>query len=341
MDSLQKPDYQLLLSDIKAKVRQSQLRAMRAVNNELIGLYADIGRMIVEKQENFGWGKSIVESIAKDLQNEFPGTEGFSSRNLWRMRTFYLEYKDNKKLPPLVAEISWSHNIVLIEKCKDFIEREFYIRMVKKYGWTKSVLIHQIENKAYEKFLLNQTNFDKSLEEKLKYQAKLAVKDIYNFEFIELAEEYRERDLELGLLKNVRKFLLEMGEDFAFIGNQYPLKIGEDNFFIDLLLYHRKLRCFVVIELKTVKFKPEFAGKMQFYLTALDELKKQTDENPSIGIIICKEKDRTVVEFALKQTASPMGVANYTIERKLPEHLKKYLPPLDKIIESVENIDEF
>ncbi|MDY0216957.1 MAG: DUF1016 N-terminal domain-containing protein [Bacteroidales bacterium] len=190
MDNLQKSEYQQFLADIKAKVRQSQLRAMQAVNNELIGLYTDIGRMIVEKQENLGWGKSIVENIAKDLQTEFPGTEGFSSRNLWRMRTFYLEYKDSEKLPTLVAEISWSHNIVLIEKCKGLIEREFYIRMVKKYGWSKSVLIHQIESKAYERFLLNQTNFDKSLDEKLKNQAKLAVKDIYNFEFIELAESY-------------------------------------------------------------------------------------------------------------------------------------------------------
>lgn len=341
MDKIQQIEYQSFLIEIKEKIYQSQLRAMQAVNKELIGLYNEIGRMIVEKQENLGWGKSVVENLSKDLQNEFPETEGFSSRNLWLMRSFYLEYTGNIKLQPLVAEISWTHNMILIAKCKDLLEREFYIRMAKKYGWSKSILIHQIEGKGYERFLLNQTNFDNLLQEKYKYQAKLAVKDSYNFDFLELAENYKERELELGLLMNIRKFLNEMGGDFAFISNQYHLQVGDEDFYIDLLLYHRKLRCFIALELKTVKFKPEFAGKMQFYLTALDELKKQADENPSIGIIVCKDKDRTVVEFALKQASNPMGVANYSIEDTLPEDLKKYLPSPERIIECLDGIDEF
>jgi len=339
MSEIQKNEYQAFLKDIKEKIYQSQLRAMRSVNKEFIVLYNEIGRMIVEKQENQGWGKSIVENLSKDLQNEFPGTDGFSSRNLWLMRSFYLEYKDNEKLQPLVAEISWSHNIILIEKCKDLLEREFYIKMAQKYGWSKSTLTHQVEGKSYERFLISQTNFDKSLEEKYKHHAKLAVKDNYIFDFLGLVEDYEERELELGLLKNIRRFLEEMGGDFAFISNQYHLRVGEEDFYIDLLLYHRTLKCFVAIELKTVKFKPEYAGKMQFYLTALDELKKQPTENPSIGIIVCKTKDRIVVEFALKQLNNPMGVANYSIETTLPEDLRKLLPTPEKIIECLESFD--
>ena len=340
MSNIQKQEYQDFIVEIKDKIYQSQYQAMRAVNKELINLYTEIGKAIVEKQETLGWGKSIVENLAKDLQNEFPGIKGFSAQNLWYIRQFYLHYKDNKKLQPMVGEISWSKNLVIISKCENDLEREFYIKMTKKYGWAKSVLIHQIEGKAYERFLMNQTNFDKTLAEKYKHQAKLAVKDSYTFDFLEMAEEHKERELELGLLKNIRKFLIEMGGDFAFIGNQYHLQVGEDNFYIDLVLYHRILRCFIAIELKAVKFKPEFAGQMQFYLTALDETKKQKDENPSIGIIICKEKDRTVVEFALKQMGSPMGIANYTIKSKLPEDLKKYLPSPEKIIESLDLMDD-
>lgn len=341
MSKIDKIAYKTFLEEIKEKIYQSRLQAMRAVNKELIALYTDIGRSIVEKQEQLAWGKSVVETLSKDLQNKFPGTDGFSSRNLWRMRTFYLEYRDNEKLPPLVAEIGWSHNIILIEKCKDLLEREFYIKMAKKYGWSKNILIHQVEGKAYERFLINQTNFNKALEEKYKHQANLAVKESYMFDFLELADNYNERELELGLLKNIRKFLAEMGGDFAFIGNQYHLKVGDENFYVDILLYHRLLKCFVAIELKTVKFKPEFAGKMQFYLTALDELKKQASENPSIGIIVCKTKDRTVVEFALKQINSPMGIADYSIEKTLPEDLKKYLPTPEEIIDSLENFKDF
>ena len=245
-NTIQQSYYQSFVKEIKEKIYKAQYKALKSVNLELISLNWDIGKSIDKKQEQLGWGKSVVENLSKDLQKEFPGIHGFSSQNLWRMRRFYLAYQDNTKLAPLVREIGWSHNIAIFEKCKHDLQREFYIRMTKKFGWTKNVLIHQIETEAYERYLLNQTNFDKALEEKYRHQANLAVKDSYNFDFLELGEEYDERKLELGLIKNVRSFLLEMGGDFSFIGNQYKLDVDGDEFYIDLLLYHRRLKSLVV-----------------------------------------------------------------------------------------------
>ena len=336
MKELDKQAYNVLFEEIKEQIYKSQYEALKVVNKELIALYMFIGSSIVERQEKYGWGKSVVENLSEDLQKEFPGSRGYSSRNLWRMRNFYLEYKDNTKLPPLVAEIGWSHNIVILEKCKDDLEREFYIKMTKKYGWTKNVLVHQIEGNAYQRFLSNQTNFDTTLVEKYKHQAKLAVKDEYNFDLLEMSEAYSERELELGLIQNIRKFLLEMGGDFAFMGNQYRLQVEGETFFIDLLLYHRRLKSLIAIELKTEKFKPEYAGKMQFYLTALNETVKTEDENPSIGIIICKSKVRTTVEYALKETQTPMGVSTYQIKEELPNEMKGLLPDTKEITQRLE-----
>ncbi|NQY11223.1 MAG: DUF1016 domain-containing protein [Flavobacteriales bacterium] len=335
MNKIDKTAYKNFVEEIKEKVYRSQYEALKSVNKELIKLYWEIGASIIEKQEQYGWGKSIVENLSKDLQKEFPGVKGFSVQNLWYMRQFCTEYKGKEKLQPLVGEISWSKHIVIISKCKDDLEREFYIKMTKKYGWSKNVLIHQVEGQAYERFLLNQTNFDKSLAEKYKYQAKLAVKDSYSFDFLEMSEDYSEREMELGLMKNIRSFLMEMGGDFTFVGNQYRLEVEGDEFYIDLLLYHRKLQSLVAIELKTTKFKPEHAGQMQFYLAVLDDTVKTEDENPSIGIIICKDKNRTVVEYALKESNTPIGVANYTISDKLPDDMKELLPTSKEIAESL------
>jgi len=340
MKNLNKTDYTNFLVELKQKIHEAQYEAMKQVNKALLNLYWEIGKSILEQQEQHSWGKSVVESLAEDLEKEFPGIKGFSVSNLWRMRNFYEVYSKSSKLAPLVREIGWSHNILILEKCKDDLEKEFYIKMTKKYGWTKNVLIHQIEGKAYERFLLNQNNFDKALEEKYRHQAKLAVKDSYSFDFLEMSEDYSEREMELGLIKNIRKFLLEMGGDFAFIGNQYKLEVGEDEFYIDLLLYHRQLQSLVAIELKTTKFKPEHAGQMQFYLTALDETKKAEHENPSIGIIICKSKNRTVVEYALKRADTPIGVANYSISEELPERMKELLPSAEEIAERLESFME-
>ena len=275
-------EYKSFLKEIKDRIYKAQYDALKAVNKELINLYWDIGRSIVAKQDELGWGKAIVETLAKDLQKEFPGMQGFSSANLWRMRNFHLTYCSNEKLAPMVREISWTKNVIIMERCKDDIRREFYIRTTMKFGWTKDVLINQLEAGAFERYMTNQTNFDKAVPRKYRHQAKLAVKDEYSFDFLELGEEHSEKELERALLENVRKFLIEMGGYFTFVGNQYRMEIDGQEFFIDLMLYHRQLRCLVSIELKIGAFKPEYAGKMQFYLSALNDIARLQDENPSI-----------------------------------------------------------
>ncbi|PIY18669.1 DUF1016 domain-containing protein [Candidatus Desantisbacteria bacterium CG_4_10_14_3_um_filter_40_18] len=280
-NNVQMNEYTNLLQDVKQRIRSAQYEALRAVNKELISLYWDIGKMIVERQKKYGWGKSIVENLSKDLQLEFHGMQGFSERNIWYMRNIFVEYENKTNLQPLVAEIGWTHNIVIMERCKDDLEREFYIKMTRKFGWTKNVLIHQIENQSYEKTLLGQTNFDKALPEKIKNQAKLAVKDEHTFDFLELGEEHSEMELERALISKVNRFLVEMGGAFAFMGNQFRLEIDGDEFFIDILLYHRRLKCLVAVELKVGKFLPEYVGKMQFYLAALDSKIREKSENPS------------------------------------------------------------
>src|SRR3990167_4852824 len=245
MKAIISTEYKTFFKEIKERIYKAQYDALKAVNKELINLYWDIGKSIVAKQEKLGWGKAIVETLAQDLQKEFPGIQGFSVQNLWNMRQFYSSYKDNPKLQLLVGEISWTKNVIIMQRCKDDIQREFYIKITKKFGWTKDVLINQLEVGAFERYMANQTNFDKAVPEKYRHQAKLAVKDEYSFDFLEFGEEHSEKELELALLENVRKFLIEMGGYFTFVGNQYRLEIEGQEFFVDLLLYHRQLRCLV------------------------------------------------------------------------------------------------
>ena len=252
------------------------------------------------------------------------------------MRLFYLEYSQNEKLQTLSREIGWSHNVAIFQKCKDNFEREFYLKSVVKFGWSYRVLDNHIDNKSYEKHLLNQTNFDQTLPDEQKYRAKLAVKDDYNFDFLELGEAHNEHQLEVGLVNKIRQFLSQMGSDFAFIGNQYKLEIDDQEYSIDLLLYHRKLKSLIAIELKIGQFKPEYAGKMNFYLSALNDTVKLADENPSIGIIICKEKKRTTVEYALKDSNQPIGVATYKLTASLPHDLKNFLPSSEEMSKKLE-----
>ncbi|HVW70778.1 MAG TPA: PDDEXK nuclease domain-containing protein [Steroidobacteraceae bacterium] len=322
----QSKTYTALLADVKARIQAAQYEALRAVNKELIGLYWDIGRLIDERQESEGWGKSVVETLSADLQAEYPGIAGFSASNLWRMKGFFEAYSDQQKLAPLVREIGWSHNLVILERCKEPLEREFYLRATRKFGWSKNVLVHQIDNQSYEKSLLGQTNFDKTLTPALRAQAKLAVKDEYAFDFLELGEEHSERELERALIARIEDFLRAMGGVFTFLGSQYRLEVDGDEYFIDLLLFHRRLRSLIAIELKVGKFQPEFVGKMQFYLSALDTQVRQEDENLSIGIILCKEKRRTIVEYALRDAKKPIGVATYAITKTLPKNLQGQLP---------------
>ncbi len=330
-------DYAKLLAEVKERVRTAQYAALRAVNKELVALYWDIGRMIVNRQTDAAHGAAIAEKLAADLRNEFPGISGYSRRNVFYMREFYLAYSEQPKVQPLVAQIGWTQNLLILQRCKDPLQREFYIRMTKKFGWTKNVLIHQIEAQAYESTLLGQTNFDKALTPALRAQAKLAVRDEYTFDFLELGDQHGERELERALIARIEDFLRAMGGLFAFVGSQFPLEIDQKEYFIDLLLYHRRLRCLVALELKIGEFQPEFVGKMQFYLAALDAQVREAHEQASIGIILCKEKGRTVVEYALHDARKPIGVATYRTVKRLPKELQGELPAPEQIIKLLED----
>ena len=331
-------EYLSFRDDIMQRIRSAQYEAMRAVNKEMISLYWDIGRQITERQKELGWGKSVVENLSKDIQKEFPGIQGFGVSNLRDMARFYSEYQSNAILQPLVGEISWTKHILILTKCKDTQERRFYILATKRFGWTKNVLLHQIEAKAFENYLLGQSNYDQTLPETIKQQAVLALRDDYSLSFLDIAGEHSEHDLETAIVRNIRAFLMEFGHDFSFVANQYRLEVGGQEYYIDLLLYSRRMQAMVAIELKVGDFKPEYKGKMEFYLNVLDETVKLPHENPSIGIIICKSKNRTIVEYALRHTASPIGVATYSISSELPELYKEMLPASQDIAIKVDHL---
>ena len=332
-------DYAKLLSAVKERIRTAQYEALKRVNKELINLYWDIGKLITAQQQDANFGDSIVDQLAKDLQKEFPGIKGFSRRNVYYMREFYLSYRDYPRVQPLVAQIGWTHNIIILERCKDMLEREFYIRMTRKFGWSKNILIHQIENQTYQKTLLGQTNSDKTVSPEIRNQAKLAVKDEYIFDFLELGELHSERELERALISRIEQFLRAMGNMFAFMGSQFRLEVENKEYSVDLLLFHRRLKCLVAIDLKVGEFKPEYVGKMQFYLSALDDRVREPDENPSIGIILCKEKNRTIVEYALRDTNKPIGVATYRIIKQLPKELIGELPSPEEIAKLLDGLN--
>lgn len=329
-------EYLHFRDEITQRIRSAQYEALKAVNREMIALYWEIGKRITEQQTALGWGKSVVENLSRDVQKEFPGIQGFGARNMWDMARFYAEYQSNEILQPLVAEISWSKHIVILTKCKDTQQRQFYILATRKYGWTKDVLIHKIELKTYENYLLGQSNFDNTLPEKIRNQAILAVKDEYTLNFIGLDSEHSEYELEQAIIKNIRAFLMEFGTDFSFIGNQYRLEVDGKEYFIDLLLYNRRLQAMIAIELKVGEFLPEYKGKMEFYLNVLNDTVKLPHENPAIGIIICKSKSRLTVEYALKSSNMPIGVATYNLSSKLPDAYKELLPASEEIAKKIE-----
>lgn len=336
MSKLAPADYAVLLAEVKERVRSAQYAALKAVNKELVGLYWDIGKMIVSRQRDAEHGEAIVEQLAADLRSEFPGVSGYSRRNIFYMREFFLIYRDLPKVQPLVAQIGWTHNLIIFRRCTDPLEREFYLRMTAKFGWSKNVLIHQIENQSYEKTFLGQTNFDRALTPALRAQAKLAVKDEYTFDFLELGDKHSERELERALISRIEDFLRAMGGLFAFVGSQFRLDVDGKEYAIDLLLFHRRLKCLVALDLKIGEFEPEFVGKMQFYLAALDAQVRLEGENASIGIILCKEKSRTIVEYALHDARKPIGVATYRTVKRLPKELKGQLPAPEQIIKLLE-----
>lgn len=323
--------YNEFLHEVKTHIRQRQYQALRAANKELLALYWWLGEAISRRQAEQGWGKAVVKTLARDLQAEFPGRNGFSAQNLWLMRQFFNEYSDKPKLQPLVGEISWSHNLLIMARCKDDLEREFYLRASTRFGWTKSVLQHQLDNQSYRQYLAGQTNFDAALPDTIKAQALLAVKDHYVFDLMGLAEEHSERELEQALVRNLRAFLAEMGGAFTFVGNQYRLEADGKDYFIDLLLFHRRLRCLVAIELKIGEFKPEHKGQIEFYLDQLDQHHRLEGENSPIGIVICRSKSRTIVEYALRNMNRPLGIATYTVTPQLPASFAGDLPSPEDI----------
>lgn len=330
------------VQEIKNQIKKAQYRALQKVNKEQIHLYWNIGKTILERQQQYGWGKGIVEILATELQKEFIGINGFSARNLWYMRNLYEQYSTSSLiLQPLVAEIPWTHNILILEKCKNENERFYYINMTKKFQWSKTLLINAIENNHYQNTILNQTNFSETLDGHIAKNADLIIKDEYTFDFLNLSEPYSEAQLEQAILSNIRNFLIELGGDFSFIGNQFPVKYEDKIVEIDLLLFHRELQCLVAIDLKIDEFKPEMAGKMNFYLSTLNKLVRKNHENPSIGVIICKSKNRTTVEFSLQDINKPIGIATYTLNKELPKNIRNFFPSNQEFIDKVENITNY
>ena len=335
MDAISQIDnYKQVLDTLKERVKQAQYQAFKAVNTELIRLYWDIGKTIVEKQQAYRWGETVIDTLAHDLQAAFPGVRGFSARNLRYMRKFFLTYQHEEKLQTLSAKIPWSHNVLIIEQCADNQEREFYLKSAAHFALSYRTLEKQLKSGEYQRFLGNQTNFPQTLPNTQADRALMAVKDDYNLDFLGLTDDHTERELEDALVANITQFLSEMGGYFTFVGRQWKVEVNAEEFFLDLLFYHRKLKCLVAVELKAGKFQPEYAGKMQFYLSALDDTAKLADENPSMGIIVCQSKDRTMVDYTLRDVHKPIGVASYNHYARLedlPEQIAKYLPSPEDI----------
>jgi predicted nuclease of restriction endonuclease-like (RecB) superfamily len=321
-------DYQLLLSDIKNVLRSGRMKAIRQLSRAVIESYWDVGKHIFDSQQQHSWGKNIVEQLSRDLKKEFPGVEGFSTRNLWDMRRLYLTYYEYSNMRHVVAEIAWGHHLVILNKTKTHEERLYYMEATVKMAWGRDVLLNQIKAKAYERHLLQpkQNNFDKTLPEHLAEQANDMLKSSYSLEFLGINQPVLEAELERRLLQQLKDFLLELGYGFAFMGSQVPLKLGEKTYHVDLLFFHRGLRCLVAIDLKTGYFKPEYTGTMNFHLELLDEQVRMTEENPSIGIILCAEKESIEVEYALRTSNKPIGVVEYNLYAELPENLVGLLP---------------
>lgn len=340
---IDKNQFNSFLKNIKSKIYSAKSKAILSANRLMIELYFDIGRDIVEKQEALGWGKSVVEQMSKELVEEFGEKSGYSAQNLWYMRQFYNSYKDNQILQQLVGEIPWGSNIIIFTKCKDDTQKEYYIKNTIENGWNRNVLMHHIKTNLFDrdKIEAKANNFEVALPTELSELALDIIKSEYNLEFMEVGKNAHERQVENKLVENIKKFLLELGYGFSFIDSQYKLTLGENEYYIDLLFFHRKLNALVAIELKVGKFKPEYAGKMNFYLNVLNDKVKMPHENPSIGIILCTDKDGLEVEYALQSVVQPMGVSTYTIKEKLPIELENALPTKDELINKLkEVIDE-
>lgn len=321
-------EYVNFLNSIKDQIQQARINASKVVNRELVLLYQRIGQQIVEAQARYGWGRSIVESLSNDLLKQYPGNSSFSARNLWWMRQLYVEYVDYTILKQLVTEIPWGHNIAVMSKLSDMKAREYYIKATIELGWSRNVLVHQIKAMAYERHMAieKQNNFEEVLPEHLAEQADLAMKDSYMLDFLGIKKPIVEAHLEQHMVSKIKQVIMELGFGFAFIGNQYKIKTPSNDYFIDLLFYNRYLKCLVAVELKIGAFKPEYAGKMNFYLNILDDFVRAKDDNPSMGIILCTARDRFEVEYALRGLNKPVGISGYKLTKNLPSELADKLP---------------
>ena len=323
-------EYLSIIENIKSEIRSAQYRAAVHVNADMLLLYYDIGCVI---NEHKSWGNKFIDNLATDIRLAFPESKGYSVRNLKYMAKFAETYPDREFVQTVSAQIPWSHNIAILEKVKDPEQRIWYIEKTAENGWSHSVLIHQIESGLYQRQVLANkvTNFEHRLPSPQSELAAQTMKDPYVFDFIPFREDMLERDIEQALVRDVTKLLLELGTGFAFLGNQYHLNVGGEDFYIDLLFYNLNLRCYVVIELKTGDFKPEYAGQLNFYLSAVDGILKKEQDNPSIGLLLCKSKNNVVAEYSLKDISKPIGVSEYKITSNLPDDLEKQLPSVEDI----------
>jgi predicted nuclease of restriction endonuclease-like (RecB) superfamily len=330
-NQLNHKSYVELIEDLKKQISQARIRAHLAVNKEMISLYWNIGNQILERQKEEGWGSKVIENISKDLRAEFPEMRGLSARNLVYMQTFAKAYPDFSITQEVLAQITWYHNITLLDKVKNYEERLWYVHETAKNGWSRNVLVAQIQTGLYKRQGKSVNNFQNTLPSPQSDLAREIIKDPYNLQFLDIQGKFHERELEEKLIDHIRKFLLELGQGFAFIGNQYHIELEDEDYYLDMLMYHVKLKCYVVIELKTGKFKPEYAGKMNFYLNLMDRKIKDASDNPTIGLILCEDKKNITVEYAIEGINKPMGVSQFKLTEKLPDNLKEFLPTPEEI----------
>ena len=343
-------EYKKFLVELKEKVKNSQLKAAIKVNYELLNLYWELGKKITEKQKEYSWGDSFISNLSNDLKKEFPDMKGFSVQNLKNIRYWYLFYAEYliglqpvsqlKKIENKIKSIPWGHNQRIMYKCKSVREAIFYVEKTIENGWSRTILEHQIDSKLYERLGSAISNFDSRLPKVQSELAKQTIKDPYNFDFLTLRDKYDERELEDALVKQITSFLLELGTGFSYIGRQVHLKVGDSDFYIDLLFYHVKLHCYVVVELKTEKFKPDFAGQLNFYVTAVNRDLKSQEDNQTIGILIWKDKDNVVAEYSLANISQPIGISKYEISKLLEKEYKSSLPSIEEIEQSIKDIEK-
>lgn len=319
------------LSELKSRIQNARLRAALAVNAELVRLYWEIGCDILARQQAQGWGAKVIDRLADDLRREFQDMKGFSPRNLKYMRAFAEAWPDEQFVQQVVAQLPWGHNVRILDYLKSAEEREWYARKAFEHGWSRNILVMQIESHLYQRQGKAITNFSATLPPPQSDLAHQTLKDPYLFDFLGLGDEAQEREVERALTAHITRFLLELGAGFSYVGRQVHLEVADEDFYLDLLFYHLKLRCYVVIELKATDFKPEYAGKMNFYLSAVDDLLRHPGDEPSIGLILCKNKKRLIVEYALRDSNKPIGVSEYLLTEILPCELEGSLPTIEQL----------